>query len=58
MGDGIPSIPGVITFDIACQINSSVVAQRVSVTFVISNTLLTNAYMLCCYCPALSLMSH
>ncbi len=40
MGDGIPSIPDVITCDIACQINSSVVAQCVYVTFVISNILL------------------
>lgn len=43
MTDGIIKIPYVISFDIACQINSSPVARWVSVSFVISYVQLMNA---------------
>lgn len=55
MGDGIQRPADIIAFDIACQINSSVVAQCVSASFVISNILLMNA---CCHYKALSRSSH
>lgn len=55
MGDGIQRPADIIAFDIACQINSSVVAQCVSASFVISNILLMNA---CCHYTALSHFFH
>lgn len=59
MGDGMQRIPDVIAFDIACQINSSVVAQCAFASFVISNKLLMKACsVLCCHFTTSSLISR
>lgn len=59
MGYGMQKTPDVIAFDIACQINSSVVAQCVSASFIISNKLSIKACcVLCCHDTASSLISR